>query len=400
MSRAVVIWAVRLVLGATFILSGWAKCVDLWGFVYKIEDYLAVWGLATMVPREFTLVGAGALSIFEFITGLLLATGSLRRASAWMAAAIMAVMLPLSVYIYVANPVADCGCFGDLLVISNGTTLAKNIVLSALSVFLLLHNRQAPYLYRPGLQSLVIALGLVYALTVSILGWTVQPVVDFRPFPVGTDLTVEDTDADVDVKFIYTKDGREQTFSLDALPDSTWEYVGRAEAEADVAEHPAFFDDEGYDMAEDIFVTPGDVILLTVPEPDYDYLMRARFANEVHNYAREHGIRMAAVVAASGEALERWKSLARPQFEVYSSADTGLKQLVRGTMGLVLIRDGRIVQKRNFSNISPDILQHPKALESLHNVGDGRVAAWLTGSLAAGLLILWLIGRVGRRAKN
>lgn len=386
------VWIARLLLGGTFLVSGWAKCTDIWGFVYKIEEYLAAWGIASQVPREFTLVGATALAMTEFCAGLLIATGCLRRTAAWLGAAIMAAMLPLSIYIYVADPVADCGCFGDLLVISNGATLAKNIVLAALAVFLLLYNRRATPGYRPGIQWLVLSLGIIYSLTVSALGWQLQPTVDFRPYPQGTNLAAMAQADTAAPEFIYEKGGESHRFSLDALPDSTWTYVGRTDVAAE-AERPALFDDDGFDVSSEIFSEPGDVVLLTVPEPDYDYLMRARFANELARYGRSHGFTVVGAVAASGPSLEHWKSIARPDFEVYSAADTSLKELVRGPMGMVWIHDGVIRLKRNFSNIDPEFLSRPSPLESLWSVADGRLAAWLAAGLAAGLLLLWLLGK-------
>ena len=36
--------ALRISIGATFIISGLTKMIDVWGFTYKIEQYLNVWG--------------------------------------------------------------------------------------------------------------------------------------------------------------------------------------------------------------------------------------------------------------------------------------------------------------------------------------------------------------------
>lgn len=78
------VWLARIVVGLTFVVSGWAKAVDPWGFIYKIEDYLTVWSID--VAREITLTGAISLSVAEFITGVLIVTGCWRRLSVMVAA--------------------------------------------------------------------------------------------------------------------------------------------------------------------------------------------------------------------------------------------------------------------------------------------------------------------------
>ncbi|MDE6239727.1 MAG: DoxX family protein, partial [Muribaculaceae bacterium] len=94
------VWLFRFLVGATFIVSGWAKAIDPWGTIYKVEEYFTVWGL--YVPREITLALAVILAICEFSVGVLVFLGSMRRASVWLAAAFMVVMLPLTAYIAIA----------------------------------------------------------------------------------------------------------------------------------------------------------------------------------------------------------------------------------------------------------------------------------------------------------
>ena len=81
------VWLARLIAGATFVVSGWAKAIDPWGFIIKVEEYLTVWGMA--FPREVVLTGCIALACIEFCTGVMLATGSLKRFSALTALAMM-----------------------------------------------------------------------------------------------------------------------------------------------------------------------------------------------------------------------------------------------------------------------------------------------------------------------
>ena len=65
------VWALRLTVGAVFVLSGFAKADDLWGFVFKIEEYLQVWGIVQ--PRSLVIAAAMFIASFEFIAGVMLA---------------------------------------------------------------------------------------------------------------------------------------------------------------------------------------------------------------------------------------------------------------------------------------------------------------------------------------
>ncbi len=396
---AVAIWLSRLIVGGTFVVSGWAKTVDPRGFVYKIEEYLAVWGLD--LPRELILVGAVALALVEFTVGILVVSGSLRRAAVICAAAMMAFMLPLTAYIYLADPVADCGCFGDLWVISNGATLLKNIFLTALIIFLLIFNKRCAPGFRPGLQWLVIALSIIYGLIVAVIGWNVQPMVDFRPYPVGS--TLNATADEAAPLYIYSRAGETRTFGLDELPDSTWTFVGPDQSSLPVLpERLAVFDGDE-EVTDDVLPLPGDdgeTIILAVPEIGLDYLMRARFANELSAYEDSIGGRMIALVSASGDALERWISIARPDFEVYTASDTSLKQLVRGDGGFVLLHGDTIMIKRNFATLAPDLLERDKPFDDLYVVDNGRLAKSLTLCYIAGLALLWLTGMLFGRRKD
>ena len=195
--------AARIVVGATFVMSGFVKSIDLWGFIYKMEEYFAVWGLD--IPRALTLAASGLLSGAEFVLGGLLLLGCYRRASSWLLLAIMAGMLPLSVYIYFADPVSDCGCFGDFLIISNLATMLKNIVLTALLVYLVLFNRRVAGLYSPYAQWMTGAVLTAFILFVAATGYMLQPMIDFRGYPAGSSLIVDDT-ADTGDEAVYTFD--------------------------------------------------------------------------------------------------------------------------------------------------------------------------------------------------
>lgn len=350
------VWISRLIVGLTFVVSGWPKSIDPWGFIYKVEEYYNVWGL--VVPREITIALAVILSVAEFTVGVLLALGLMRRAAAWLAAAFMVFMLPLTAYIAVANPVSDCGCFGDFLVISNTATLIKNIVLSAFIVVLLLRNDRVGGLYCRGIQWLVVVGSMAYSCALAFIGYRYQPLVDFRRYPVGSELyrSTEDSEED-NGTYYYEKDGRQEAFAVDALPDSTWTFV-RAEFDDAAADGNAFtvFDGDE-DITSSLLDADGDILILAVTDPGLHYLTRARLANELYRYVEARDGNMYAFVAAEGDDLESWRQLALPEYPVFSVEDTSLKELVRGDAGLVYLHDGEIIWKRNLTSVSHDAIR-------------------------------------------
>lgn len=387
------VWIIRVLSAAVFIASGWAKAIDPRGFAFKIDEYLAVWHIAGILPDGITGIIGAAISIIELVIGFLLLTGSLRRAAPILALCMMAVWLPLTAYIAIVDPVPDCGCFGDMITLSNTATFVKNAFLVVLLVLCFKWRKAALPLYRPGLQWLIILLTVVYGISITFIGWNFQPLVDFRPYPVGT--TLNDGSVEMPYTYIYSKDGVERRFTLDDLPDSTWIFERAVVLPTSRPRGIAVFD--GYEeVTDEIFGEnpPHEMIVLVYSQPGLDDLLRSRMANEIYEYATRRDIAMVGLVAASDAALEQWKQLARPAYEVYSASSVDLKQLVRGPIGMVFLRDGKVIWKRNFSTIPADLLSNDDPFGSVYVFDDGRVALWLSGFFIFGLILLLAISRL------
>ena len=124
----------RLVLAIVLILSGFVKAVDPLGTQYKIHDYLQAVELAQYVPDFATLGAAVLLSAVEFGLGICLLFAIRRRLVTLLTLILMLVMTPITLWLALANPISDCGCFGDAVVLSNWQTLAKNVILLVLAI--------------------------------------------------------------------------------------------------------------------------------------------------------------------------------------------------------------------------------------------------------------------------
>ena len=123
-----------MILALTFILSGFVKGVDPLGTQYKINDYLAVWRVTSYVPDILTLTGAVLLAAMEFILGICLLFAIRRRLVSKVVLVVMLILTPLTLWLAITDPISDCGCFGDALVLTNWQTLWKNVVLLCAAV--------------------------------------------------------------------------------------------------------------------------------------------------------------------------------------------------------------------------------------------------------------------------
>ena len=88
-------------------------------------------------PSYAPLLVGIVLSAIEFSVGVFLFLGIRRKVASALALLLMVVMTPLTLYLALANPVSDCGCFGDAWILTNWQTFGKNVVLlvAAVSVF-------------------------------------------------------------------------------------------------------------------------------------------------------------------------------------------------------------------------------------------------------------------------
>ena len=124
----------RLLLGLTFMFSGIVKAVDPVGTQIKLSDYLYAFGMGGMMLDSTLLILACLLAGFEILLGAYLAMGAFCKGSSLVVLIFMCIVTPFTLYLAVSNPVEDCGCFGDAIVLTNWQTFGKNVFLLLLAV--------------------------------------------------------------------------------------------------------------------------------------------------------------------------------------------------------------------------------------------------------------------------
>lgn len=374
-----IVWTCRIVLGGVLVFSGLAKAIDPWGGLYKIADYLTAWGMSPY--HEISLALAALLATFEFGLGAMIVLGCYRKATRWLALAFMGFMTILSLYIWIADPVEDCGCFGEALIISNGATFLKNIVLMVPALILFRTNSAVPPLIRPTLQWIALLATFSYISIIQIIGYHIQPLVDFRPYPVGTDLASKVSMVDTpEMDFVYEKNGQRQTFDTDNLPDESWTFVERIEHKNDNAPKSelAFFDSVGDDVTHEIISNEGDEFILIVTDPANHGISRSEMANRLSEYCDVNDATMVAAVALPSDSLDAWTYRTEATYDVYSAEDTDLKILARGEAAVVMLRDGVIQWKRNIYSLAPNFPNGEETPDSLIADEDSQTLMKLT----------------------
>ncbi len=373
-AAAITVWTLRVLVGAVFIFSGWVKAVDIWGGSYKIGEYAAVWGIT--LPESILALCAGILAMAEFVAGAMIALGCFRRMAVRLTAAFMAAMTLLTLYLWISDPVKDCGCFGDAVILSNAATFWKNIAIDILLVILWLNNHRAGTLVHTRLQWLAAIATAAYAGYIEYTGYDIQPVADFRGYALGQALAAAG-DTDAGIRLVYAKDGQEQAFAPDSLPDEDcgWEYVRRESAD-DIDGGITFLSVDGDDVTADVIADEGPQAILLVPDPAHYGRTRSAMANELYDALEAQGGDMFAVVGTDGDAAATWADKVRAHYPVYTADDTDIKMLARGSGALVYLRDGRIIWKQTTQSLPPDlgisvmkdgaaILDNPAAIDAL-----------------------------------
>ena len=396
----------RLVVGGVFIFSGFTKAIDPWGTSYKITDYLTAMGLEEWAATALFI--AVALAALEFILGIQLVLGAYRRSAPIVSLLLMLVLTPLTLWLAITDAVPDCGCFGDALHLSNWATFGKNLLLLLGVVYLLMFNKSVRGVYGPAVQWIVTALSFAFIMAIAYYGYFVQPLIDYRPYPVGTRLVADDEletdESDDEFIFIYSKDGEEHEFTIDSLPDEEdgWEYVTRYHARrphskiiirnGDSSNGIAIHDMEGNDVTIDVLGDNRRTVLLLFPAPDKVGVVNSFALNELNDAALVAEANVVGLTPASQEQIEAWQDLSMASYPFYHMDDSELKMVARGNPAVVYLEDGIIKWKRTLSSL--DNVDQAAALADIGNDYDSdQIMSRLMIAYLAAMLALLLLNR-------
>ena len=352
----------RILLGLLFVFSGFVKAVDPLGSAYKFQDYFTAFGMPWLSP--LALLASFALSAFEFSLGVCILLGVYRKVITFFILAFMLVMTPLTLYSAIANPVSDCGCFGDALIISNWGTFLKNIPLLLAAITLFIWNKHITPVLTKNTAWAGVLFSYLYIFGISFYCYWNLPLFDFRPYKIGANIPqlmeIPEGAPHDDYKkmYIYQKDGVQKEFTIENYPanDSSWVFVDAKVELVKKGYEPPIHDFsietlDGSDITDIILEDTSETFLLISPLLEKADDMNLDKINEIFEYSQNFAYPFYCLTASNPESIIKWIEDTGINCQIGIADETTLKTIARSNPALLLLKSGTIINKWAHKNI-------------------------------------------------
>ena len=355
MVRKVIVNTARLVLAITFILSGFVKAVDPLGTLYKINDYLGAMHMGGLLS-DWLALGASVLqSAVEFCLGIFLLFAIQRRLTSRCILLMMVVMTPLTLWLALANPISDCGCFGDAIVLTNWQTFGKNVVLLMCAIVVARWPKDMFRFISESNQWIVINYSAVFVFMLSMWSLYYLPPFDFRPYHIGTDLRQQ----------------WQRTMEGEDLPYADF-----------------FIENGSEDITEDVLNDTSYTFLMVSPYLEQADDSRLDLLNQLYEYAREHHYAFYCLTSSSNRQIALWRDITGAEYPFCQTDGITLKTVIRSNPGIVLLKDGVIIRKWSHNNL-PE-LSETESMKPLERLPIGKLPEEKAAQKIATIL-LWFV---------
>lgn len=350
----------QVILGLLFLFSGFVKAVDPLGTAYRIEDYFIAYGTEWMMPAALAL--SFVLNAAELLLGGLLLLNLKPKLTSWLLLLMMLLFTLTTLNDALNNPVPDCGCFGDAIIMTNWQTFYKNLVIDVFVMIIFLNrNRIKPFFRNTTEWALGSGLILVF-IGFQYLNYINLPMVDFRPWKTGNKMIPENP---LPVKYYLTyrnvNTGEIKEYLSPNYPYDDPEWVENWEFVSQRVEDPNKV--PGMDLAI-INFQGEDVTRDYLENPDYNFMVVAwdltktnreafRKIDELFKKAEQSDITMIVLTSTLQNRIEQFVNMLNlsPDIPFFNADDIVLKTMVRANPGLMLMKDGQVIEKWHYRNI-------------------------------------------------
>lgn len=401
----------RIIIGVTFIFSGFVKGVDPLGSAYKFSDYF----LAAHLPQwpELALIFSFLFSGAEFLIGIAMLTGIYMNFTSWVALFFMTFFTILTFILAIFNPVSDCGCFGDAIKLTNWQTFYKNVFFLILVIFIFIFRKKIRLNFNKLFEPVVVAISIISFYGVSFYSYNHLPIIDFRPYSRGSNIIEKMTippgapSDEYQTQLIYKnkKTGELKTFSMENYPwqdTLTWQWVETRSVLIKKGYTPPIHDfsissPDGINITDSILLSNKFVYLAiayNLKKADKEALKKL---DTLAMYcANTTDIAFYAVTASTSNDINTITSELHLMYTFNNADETMLKTVIRSNPGMLLLYKGTIIGKWHFNDLNDkvhDIYVLKQPIYELKRKTEKYISIAFFGVLAFLISLSWLLNK-------
>jgi len=281
----------------------------------------------------------------------------------------MLIFTPLTFYLAVANPITDCGCFGDAIKFTNWQTFWKNIFIDIFVVtfFFLSKNFGS----KINLKFKIISSFTIYLLIIlfELYNFYYLPIIDFMPYKVGANIPElmkipENAPKDeYQILLVYknSKTGEIKEFTEDNYPwqDTSWQWLETKTKLIKKGYRPPIHDfilqdTLGQDHTNEVLTSKDSVAFIvtyTFETAKEDRLKKSiDFANELKKY--RPNLKIYILTSSSNSTISSWaQKLKIENIEICKIDQVTSKTIIRSNPGIVILFKGVVLGKYSYLTI-------------------------------------------------
>ncbi|MDP4267827.1 MAG: DoxX family protein [Bacteroidota bacterium] len=357
----------RILVGLVFIYSGFVKGIDPLGLTYKLGEYFEVYHVTWLDNISLSL--AIVLCMIEFTIGVALVFGAKMKVTSWAVLIMMSFFTIQTFLAAIFNQVSDCGCFGDAIHLTNWETFYKNVVLIVFAIIIFTQRNKYQPFFSDKTQWGTIGAGAIFLISLSIYCYRHLPIIDFRPWKVGTKISekviAQPEVSEIMLVYKNKKTGEQKEYSTKDLPwqDTTWvanwEFVKQNKKiikefkEAPIHDFQ-IVDQDGKDHTSEVVNNPNYQFMIVAYDINKTNKEAFKKINELQKQIDKAGYSFVAVCGSSFENIDAFRHETQSAFPFYQADATALKTIVRSNPGLTLLKGGVVLAHWHYNDL-PDM---------------------------------------------
>ena len=366
--------------------------------------------LAPLFPKmaEYAIAFSVFTIIFEIILGILLLIGGRIKFTVWAFFSMMLFFTFLTGFTYLTGyvpestnffrfsewgpyvstnmKVTDCGCFGDFIKLEPKVSFLKDVFLMIPALIFIYFQDKMHVFFSTKTRNIITisALPLLLLYCMSNYVWDI-PHLDFRPFKVGADIRSQKAAEQAAMEAVQViaydlenkQTGQKITLPFDQFmaeyanyPADEWSYYQvKSEPSIPITKISDFdlSSLEGYSMTEEILDHPEYSLMVVAYKlkeekngmEEYNWKMDylKNWINNLKPFAdagSKEGLNVfVATSFSSEERINSFKNSTEFNYPFYLGDDILLKTIVRSNPGVVLLKDGVVLDKWHISKLPP-----------------------------------------------